>query len=331
MKALRLLTVVVLGLNFFSVSGRASLFERKGTSLVKIDESLAESDRVNWKKLTPAHDITGVGYLGVSFGFWDQDICTTFVIDTGVDAGPAYVLSNAHCRFFEDFGAEALKANEVRVDQPTSYYVSFEQEKMRKTDQAREWGKRVRFSLKEVKYITESGTDMQLYEVAATLGELKSPPHNLKPLKLKSTKPKTGDAVRIVGVPLRTVPSNDQVLHISDCAIGTVTKLVQKWGNEVYIYPESVRHQCSSIPGFSGGPLVDASGSVVLLNSHGTDDFSKDAACTYASMPCEVDAEGKVTVNREINYGQYVDGLSGCFNEKGVFTLAKSSCGLKKN
>lgn len=292
-----------------------SLFDAQGN---KIAESEANSALPAWRPLDPADGITGVGVLGASFVIVDKDVCTAFAIDTGVPSGPAYVLTNAHCNFFEHFGLDPLEAGEFRVDQATTYFASFNHFVAVPATQRR------KLAFRRLAYVTESGMDLAIYEADATLAQVAG--MGLQPLKLRSTRPQAGDTVRLIGVPLRTRDEDKQSLHISTCKVGGVVSLK----NGIYTAPQSVKHECNSIPGFSGGPLLADDGAVVLINSHGTDDFSDDAPCTYATMPCEVSQSGETKVDRDVNYAQFVDGIARCFDAAGKFDLGQAECGLPR-
>ena len=291
-----------------------SLYDAQGR---KVDESTANSSIPAWHALTPSEGITGIGALGVTFGVVDPDVCTAFLIDTGVPSAPAYAVTNAHCNFFQHLGTDMLKANEFRTDRKTDYFIVLNHfvsvpESKRQT-----------IPFKRLAYITESTTDVAIFETTKSIAEVTR--MGFRPLKLRPTRPKLGDRMRLVGIPLRTSTYDQQSLHISSCNRGDEVAL----RNGIYSAPQSVKHKCSSIPGFSGGPLLGDDGTVVLLNSHGTDDFSNDKPCTYETMPCEVRANGQVVVDKDMNYGQYVDGIAACFT-KGVFDLSPKNCTLPK-
>jgi hypothetical protein len=302
-----------------STSEEKAVFDANGQ---KIPDAQAGGARTAWRALDKNTDgITGVGVLNATIVFTNQDICTAFLVDSGNDDGPAYVLTNSHCTFFKHWGFDRLKATEHRVDQPvSSHFVMFNHfvdvpEKQR-----------VSFKLKKVTYMTEYGTDVALLEVNATLKTLKD--QGIIPLKLSATRPATGEAVRLIGVPLFHVSWSRNSLHISSCTVGRNAVIE----NGIYKAPESVAHQCSSVEGFSGGPLISiATGEVVLLNSHGAADSSSgDAPCTYATRPCEVLSNGTKKVWNDLNFAQYVDGISGCFAATGIFDLARTECKLPK-
>ncbi len=296
-------------------SSTKSLFDANGK---KIDEAQANSDKPAWRPLEPSDGLSGIGVLGVTFVVVEPDVCTAFLIDTGVPTGPAYVVTNAHCNFFQHLGSDMLGATEFRVNQHTDYfinvnhYVSVPEEDRKKIE------------FKKLAYITESDIDVAIFETTKTIAQVTA--MGYKPLKLSHARPAVGTRVGLVGVPLRTRDYDKQSLHISSCTVGEEVALK----NGIYTAPHSVKHKCSSIPGFSGGPLVADDGTVVLLNSHGSDDFSNDAPCSYESMPCEVRADGSVFVDKDMNYAQYVDGFSDCFNEAGVFDLARQACRLQR-
>ncbi len=257
--------------------------------------------------------LSGVGVLGAP---WVGDVCTATLLDTGSASGPAYILTNAHCNFFAHWGLDFLRPDEVRTHRWTGYSVTFHHYMDLPASQ------RKSFSLKEITYITESRTDLAIYELNASLEELAK--QGIRPVRVSKTRPAQGDRVKLIGVPLLYVAADQKSLHISDCALLEVASLK----NGSYEAPESVRHQCASLPGFSGGPLLSSKGEIVLLNSHGSDDEAGDADCTYETRPCER-VGGELVVRPELNYGQYVDRLPTCFHD-GKFDLSLKACGLPK-
>ena len=322
MKVLMLIAIVgvALGacksLDSAATSEQKSVFDAEGQRLPDHD---ADSNRVAWRPLRREADgITGVGVLNAPILLAIPDICTASLIDTGATTGPAYVLTNSHCTFFEHWGFDPLKPDEFRTDRATSYYVTFNHFAGVPADL------RMRYKLRRLTYTTEAGMDVAIMEVEATVAELLA--KGIKPLKLRAKRPPFGEPVRLIGVPLVLVSEEKMTLQISECTIGRVAKL----RNGIYSAPESVVHRCSSVPGFSGGPLLDAAGGIVLLNSHGATEDSSDPPCTYATRPCEVMPDGSEVVVVEANYGQYVDRMAGCFGPDGRFDLARPDCRLPK-
>ena len=315
----RSLTPLLLGLGAACNTARdasadKSLYDSHGD---KIDESQTNSDLPAWRPLQPSDGLTAIGALGVALGIVDPDVCTTFLIDTGVPSAPAYALTNGHCNFFQHFGFDPLKATEFRLHQATDYfavlnhYVSVPE------------NDRVKIPFKDLTYVTESDVDVAIFATTKTIAEVKAMGYS--PLHLSPVRPYVGQNIRLIGIPLRTAAYDHQSLYVSSCKVGDEVSL----RNGIYAAPHSVKHKCSSIPGFSGGPLVADDGMVVLLNSHGTDDFSNDPACTYESMPCEIRASGELVVDKTTNYAQYVDGIAGCFNAAGLFDLTGPHCTLQ--
>lgn len=288
----------------------AAVFDRDGNH---IPDWRAWSGHVDWEVVTPQDDLSGIGVLAV----WPLgDVCTASLLDSGPDDGPAYVLTNAHCNFFEHLGTDPLDPDEHRLDQPTSYHMVFNHY----VDVPR--AQRIQLPLRRLAYITEHHTDVALYELEASLGEVRE--LGLVPLALTSEPPEPGDRVALVGVPLLYVPGALQSLHRSYCDVQQTVVL----RNGDYLAPDSVVHQCSSLPGFSGGPLLSAEHEILLLNSHGVDETLPLPDCTYESRPCEVLPDGSTEVRPERNYAQHVHGIGSCFDERGRFGLELPGCAL---
>ncbi len=296
---------------FFCDSSWAAVFDSQGN---QVPDLQAGNGQVDWTAVVPGEGFNGVGVLGIDpFG----DVCTASLLDTGPDSAPAYVLTNAHCNYFEDFDANPLGVNEYRVNQPTSYYINFNHFVSVPASQ------RVRYDMQTLAYITEAGTDVAIYQLNATLGDLRS--HGFSPLDVTDRDPPVGETVTLVGVPLLYVPTSWMSLQKSDCQVGDQASLL----NGTYLAPHSVIHKCSSLPGFSGGPLVDSNFEIVLLNSHGTDETIPDIAdCTYESRPCELLPDGGEIVHPERNYAQETAGFANCFDVNGVFDLTQPGCSL---
>ena len=139
-----------------------SLYDSSG---MKIHESEANTDRPAWRPLTKADALTGVGVPGTSFVFFSADVCTLFLIDTGVPGGPGYVVTNAHCNFFEHLGLDPLGAEEVRTNLQTTYFAQFNHYVDVPEDQ------RLSVALKKLAYITENGLDLAIFKTQRTLAQ----------------------------------------------------------------------------------------------------------------------------------------------------------------
>jgi MYXO-CTERM domain-containing protein len=291
--------------------GRAAVFDAQGN---QIPDLQAGDGQVDWVDVLPGTGYGGVGVLGIApIG----DVCTASLVDTGTDTGPAYILTNAHCNYFEDLGANPLGPTEYRVHQATSYYVTFNHFVSVPESQ------RVEYPLSELTYITEFDTDVAIYELGATLGELRA--RGFIPLPFVTQDPNVGETVTLVGVPLLYVPLGEMSLHKSDCPVGATVELL----NGMYHAPFSVIHKCSSLPGFSGGPLLTQDFHIALLNSHGTDQTIPNIPdCTYESRPCEILSDGGEVVHPERNYAQQVAGFGRCFDGTGTFDLGQAGCTL---
>jgi hypothetical protein len=298
-------------------SDSRAVFDENGNHL---PVSEADSEKVAWRPLDKSKDgITGVGILTLPILFGRQDMCTMFLLDTKVLTGPGYILTNAHCTLHH-LGLNALKSDEVRTNESTVYRAQFNHF----VGVARR--ERIEFRIRKIVYYTEFGTDLAVFEIDSTLSDLID--RGIKPLSIDQISPNVGQKVRLIGAPLLRLNRDLRSLHItSECQITGKANLK----NGEYSAPNSFVHNCSSIEGFSGGPLIDVkTEKVVLINSHGDAGDSSDPICTYASRPCEVDENGGVRSVPEHNYGQLLDALPSCFNNAGVFNLELEECRLPR-
>ncbi len=92
---------------------------------------------------------------------------------------------------------------------------------------------------------------------------------------------------------------------------------------------DSIRYTaaCDTIHGTSGSPIVDlASNQIVGINNTGNDDGQQ---CTL-NNPCEVDANGNITVHQGQSYGQQTYWFNTCLTSANAIDLTKPGCLLTK-
>jgi hypothetical protein len=249
---------------------------------------------------------TGIGRLEA--GGW----CTAFLLDTGVPAGPAYVLSNGHC-------VGLLAPNEVIVNRAqTGYRMVFNFFEDTKDRQDRVYSRRIA-------YATMKAIDFSVIELDATLGELTA--RGYRALSLAREAPGEGEKVLMAGVPGENMPAGDMFLRLGQCTLGPrVDVLELDW-----FWRGFYRNDCPDAkPGDSGAPLIsESTGQVVaILNTTTTDSTGRggDFNC-YLNIPCEVGAQGERVLD-DTSYAMPVMGLTACFDSGGSFSLAAPDCPL---
>jgi V8-like Glu-specific endopeptidase len=215
---------------------------------------------------------------------------------------PALVLSNGHCI---ESGFPA--AGEVIVDQPSS----------RTFGLLNSAGTRVAtLRASKIAYATMTDTDISLYQLTSTYAQIQSR-YGISALELNAAHPVAGTAIKVV---------SGYWKRIYSCNIdGFAYRLKEgQW-----TWKDSVRYtsSCNTIGGTSGSPVVDnATGKVVAVNNTGNEDGGR---CTD-NNPCEVDANGTVTVRSGINYGQQTYGIVPCVGLDNKIDLGRAGCALPK-
>lgn len=218
------------------------------------------------------------------------------------DNDPALVMTNGHCL---DGGMPA--PGEVRVDQTSS----------RTFGLLNASGSRVA-TLRAAKlaYGTMTDTDVAFYQLTTTYAQIKSS-YGINALTLNDTHPVAGTAI--------SIPSG-YWKRIYSCDIDGFAHNLKEGD---WTFKDSVRYTsaCNTIGGTSGSPVVDeATGKVVAINNTGNED---GARCTV-NNPCEVDANGEVTVRKGINYAQQTYQVPACFGADSKLDLSASGCTLPK-
>jgi V8-like Glu-specific endopeptidase len=215
---------------------------------------------------------------------------------------PALVLTNGHC-----LESGMPKAGEVITDQPSDRSLT-----LLKGDGS----KAGTVTAKKVDYATMTDTDMTLYEVGSTYDDIKSK-YGVSPLEIDSAHPKAGTDITVV---------SGYWKETYGCAVdGFVPELREA----DWTMKDSLRYtdKCQTKGGTSGSPIIsDSSGKVIGINNTRNEDGEK---CTL-NNPCEVDKDGKVTVNKGIGYGQETHGLTDCVAAGNKLDLSLPDCSLPK-
>jgi len=215
---------------------------------------------------------------------------------------PALVMSNGHCL---ETGFPA--AGEVIVDQASTRTFGLLNAAATRVGTLR---------ASKIAYATMTDTDVSIYQLTTTYAQIASS-YGISPLTLNDTHPVAGTAITVVsGYWKRTYACN-------------IDGFAYRLKEGEWTWKDSVRYTsaCQTIGGTSGSPVVDnATGNVVAVNNTGNED---GGTCTD-NNPCEVDANGTVTVREGINYAQETYQIPACFGLDNKLDLSASGCTLPK-
>ncbi|MDW4907096.1 serine protease [Streptomyces sp. ADMS] len=215
---------------------------------------------------------------------------------------PALVMSNGHCL---ETGFPA--AGEVIVDQASTRTFGLLNASATRVGTLR---------ANKIAYATMTDTDVAIYQLTTTYAQIANS-YGISPLTLNDTHPVAGTAITVVsGYWKRTYACN-------------IDGFAYRLKEGQWTWKDSVRYTsaCQTIGGTSGSPVVDnATGNVVAVNNTGNEDGGR---CTD-NNPCEVDANGTVTVREGINYAQETYQIPACFGLDNKLDLSVSGCTLPK-
>jgi len=168
----------------------------------------------------------------------------------------------------------------------------------------------------QVIYATMTGTDVTLYRLNETYSALRTRT-GVSALTISASHPTDGNAI--------SIPSSF-FKRIWNCNINGFVPTLRE---DQWSWHDSIRYTaaCDTIHGTSGSPIVDvASNQIVGINNTGNDDGQQ---CTL-NNPCEVDANGNISVHQGQSYGQQTYWFNTCLTATNAIDLSKPGCLLTK-
>ncbi|MDX6283841.1 MAG: hypothetical protein QOH03_4912 [Kribbellaceae bacterium] len=166
-----------------------------------------------------------------------------------------------------------------------------------------------------VLYSTMTKTDITLYRLTETYAAIKTR-LNITPLTLAQAAPADGAGMAVV---------SGYWKRIYTCSVQSTIPELREGG---WVFKSSIKYRqpgCETIGGTSGSPIVSTStGEVIGVNNTGNEDGER---CTL-NNPCEVDANGNITVDQGAAYGQQTWWLYTCLSATRTLDLNKTGCQL---
>jgi len=220
---------------------------------------------------------------------------------TSVDSDRALMLTNGHC-----YEGGFLSAGQVLQNRTSS-------RTGRLLNSAGTAVATVRAD--RVLYATMTGTDVTLYRLTVTFSTIRSR-YGITALTIANSHPSSGIAV--------TIPSS-YWKRVWNCSIDGFVPTLRE---DQWTWHDSIRYNfgCDTIHGTSGSPILGPTGTIVGINNTGNDNGQR---CTL-NNPCEVDANGNVTVHQGQGYGEQTYWFTTCLTANRTINLSISGCLLTK-
>ncbi|GEM_PF-2159445 len=219
------------------------------------------------------------------------------------DEDHALLLTNGHCTPAVDPSRDIPQPGAFELDRSSDSSVPFKDEKGYLLTTSR---------TERLLFATMTGTDLALYRLDASYADLES--QGVTVLDIAAAPPKIGDVVTLQA---------DEGLT---CTVETVVPTLREGEYELY---DSLRlakgEDCETYHGTSGAALVAADGKTIVgVNSSSNTDGEK---CTEDN-PCEVGADGKISVHTDQAYARQVTVLNDCIAAGSVFDVDAPGCTL---
>lgn len=166
---------------------------------------------------------------------------------------------------------------------------------------------------KEVIYATMTKTDVTLYKLGETYGDILSK-YNIRPFTLVKHQPTRQTNIDIVS----------GYWHRGyRCAI---EEFAYRLKEDKWTFEDSIRYSrpgCETIGGTSGSPIIQTgTRNVVGINNTGNEDGEE---CTM-NNPCEIDIKGGVIFKRGWSYGQQTYWIYSCLDANNNIDLSIKGC-----
>ena len=171
----------------------------------------------------------------------------------------------------------------------------------------------------KVMYATMTGTDVALYELAETYGQI-SEKYSVDPLTLSQDRPVEGTQIEIISGYWR---------RGYECGLDGFVYELREGG---YKFTDSLRYEvnggCKTIHGTSGSPIIAAgTRQAIGVNNTGSDDGQQ---CTM-NNPCEVDETGEILAEKGRSYGQQTHLIYSCLTVGKQIDLSVAGCKLLRS
>jgi len=169
----------------------------------------------------------------------------------------------------------------------------------------------------KVLYATMTGTDVTLYQLKETYGEIQSN-YRIDAYLLSDRHPEHNAKIEILSGYWRQGYA---------CNIDT---FIPQLKEDQWTFKDSMRYSqpgCETKPGTSGSPVI-AAGTHEIIGINNTHNDNGER-CTMDN-PCEIDAQGNVTVHEGRAYGQQTYVITTCLNNAGQIDLSRQGCLLNK-
>jgi V8-like Glu-specific endopeptidase len=244
----------------------------------------------------PGGDFTGIAALSNCSG-------SLVRFASSVSTDPALILTNGHC-----YEGGMPSPGQVLVDRASSR--SFTLLKPSSSNAGTVRANRVLYS-------TMTKTDVTLYRLTETYAAIQSR-LGVPALTLAQSAPANGAGMAVV---------SGYWKRIYTCSVQATIPELREAG---WVMKSSIKYRqpgCETIGGTSGSPIVSTStGQVIGVNNTGNEDGER---CTL-NNPCEVDANGNITVDQGAAYGQQVWWFYTCLSATRTIDLNKAGCQLAK-
>lgn len=282
------LAAIAAGLTFLAMFG---IWNRQQNESAALDSpsaptGLLQESQARGTSLTAVGRVTGLALP-----------CTAWLLDIGAEpTDPAYAVTAGRCTGIDDSTTvlAELPVNGARVQFNTFASLTTA---VRTTP--------VDVPVDEITWASMRGTDLALIRLDATYQELAQ--QGVRPIRPVAPLDEGGQ-ILVASVPVAGIPSDQQHLRGSRCAIGQTTSVAEG----PWIFRDVRSSDCEGIlEGSAGAPAFNPAGEAVGMVATSTIAAAQGADCTIG-RPCAVEPDS-VAIQPDTTYLVDVEGLGACF------------------